>query len=91
MHWQLSKKPFPSRLGINFPAAVISGNDWKRAAMFLRRAHVSLVAHWQASVCVKTQRVDKLQSGFVSASLLDRAGIRHSGNPKSKSNFGFLL
>lgn len=35
MHWQLSKKPFPSRLGINFPAAVISGKDWKRAAMFL--------------------------------------------------------
>lgn len=65
MHWQLSKKPFPSRLGINFPAAVISGKDWKRVSMLLCCTHVTLVAHWQGSVCVKTRRVDKLQSVFV--------------------------
>lgn len=54
-------------------------------------AHMScLVAHWQASVCVKTQRVDKLQSGFVSAELRERRGLKFSVNAKSDSNVGSL-
>lgn len=74
MHWQLSKKPFPSRLGVNFPAAVISRKGWKLAEMFFSCAHVSLVAHWRARASVNTRRVDK--SGFVRTKLQESRGTK---------------
>lgn len=89
MHWQLSKKPFPSRLGVNFPAAVISRKDWKLAEIFFSCAHVSLVAHWRAGVCVNTRWVDKLQSGFVDTKHQESRAINFPVISQSLTPFSF--
>lgn len=54
MHWQLSKKPFPSRLGVNFPAAVISRKDWKLAEIFFSCARQFSCALASPRLCEHT-------------------------------------